>query len=87
MGHAHLQASLYPIQKAARIYAESLGQLDDVEERDVALPALHAADVGAVEPRLKRQRFLGQAVPLPVLSDSVAEASERLYAHLSDCSP
>lgn len=45
--------------------AEGVGDLDDAGEAGVALSALHAAVVGAVDAALERECLLGDAALLP----------------------
>ena len=63
------------------IHTQRGRESDDVDQGDVALPALDGADVGAVYPRLVRQFLLGQPAFFAPLAHTGAEfAQEVIFA-------
>lgn len=62
------------LEQLARLDLQRAGEAVNVDEADVVLAALDAADIRAVEPTAKRQRFLREILRLAQLADARSEA-------------
>ena len=67
--------------QVARIDCKPAGQAADVLERNVAMAALEAAHVCALEPGAMRQLFLRDSQPLPHVADAVPEELPHILAN------
>lgn len=73
-----LGVMLQPGDQIPGIHTQCGRESDDVDQSDVALPALDGADVGAVHPRLVRQFLLGQSAFFAPLMHTGAEFTQEV---------
>jgi hypothetical protein len=68
----------FELQKRCRRQLQRRGQAADIDQRDIALSAFHAAQITASHTRLQRQRLLRPATRLAQLRQTLAEQSTRI---------
>jgi hypothetical protein len=71
------------VEEVSWVNAEGGGETNDVSQADVALPALDATHVCAMDPRFGRESFLAQSGPLAQSSHSIAESLQGVVFHRS----
>ena len=67
---------LFSLEKRCHLHPERPGDLEELQDRDVANAALQAVGVGAVNPGLSGELFLIPTLRFPKGADASAKALE-----------